>query len=324
MRGAGAPALYFVDENVVYRLNSEDDEYEQAVKHRSLCRSYLLNHETSHHERFGTGSEKRSVAGPQQYKTSCNKDKDASDASVIAVTRRERCASKVTTGAAWRVLIYDCRSWTYDQVCHDSARKDASTRAALEAVTTRTTTPHCRLPSQKNHPTWLLLAQATGSSTLAAEAAAASTVVYAATANRPCDACELSAAQATPGDNVWGSFLAIGMASVGPTMEALMSSEDYKMVNSCCVALSDSDLAMLYTRKGSPASKPSRSWPAESGAAVGPPFKNSCFPEGTESHCPSTSSPVTIIMWLSDSSHTPLIWKSRRDVTSATSMNSDT
>ncbi|KAL3200371.1 hypothetical protein MRX96_013317 [Rhipicephalus microplus] len=233
-------ALCFVDENVVYRLSSEDDGYQQTVKNRSLSRSYLLNHQTSHHESFGTGNEKRSVAGPQQYKTSCNKDKDASDVSVIAVTRRERCA-----------------------ICHDSAHKDASTRAALEAVTTRTTTPHCLLPSQKNHPTWLLLAQVTGSSTLAAEAAAASTVVYAAAATRPCDACELSAAQATPGDNVWKSFLAIGMASVGPTMEALMSSEDYKTGNSCCVALSDSDLSMLYTRKGSPASKPSRSLPAE-------------------------------------------------------------
>ncbi|KAH8034303.1 hypothetical protein HPB51_022756 [Rhipicephalus microplus] len=273
-------ALCFVVENVVYRLNSEDNGYQQVVRHCSFSRGYLLNHQTSHHERFATGSEKRSVAGPQQYKASCNKDKDASDASVIAVTRRERCASKATTGAAWRVLIYDCRSWTYGQVCHDSARKDASTRAALEAVTTRTTTPHCLLPSQKNHPTWLLLAQVTGSSTLAAEAAAASTVVYAAAANRPCDACELSAAQATPGDKVWGSFLAIGMVSVGPTMEALMSSEDYKTGNSCCVALSDADLAMPYTRKGSPASKPSRSWPAESGVAVGPPVQEQLLSRG--------------------------------------------
>ncbi|KAL3200373.1 hypothetical protein MRX96_013319 [Rhipicephalus microplus] len=190
------------------------------------------------HERFATGSEKRSVAGPQQYKTSCNKDKDASDASVIAVTRRERCASKATTGAAVRVLIYDCRSWTFDQVFHDSACKDASTRAALEAVTARTSTPPCLLPSQKNHPTWLLLAQPTWSSTLGAAAAVSKTGIYAAGANRPGDACELSGAQATPGDNVWGSFLATAMASVGPRIEVLMSSDDYKTGNSCFVALS--------------------------------------------------------------------------------------
>ncbi|KAL3200370.1 hypothetical protein MRX96_013316 [Rhipicephalus microplus] len=113
----------FLKENVVYRLSSEDDGYEQVVKHRSLSRSYLLNRQTSHQERSTTGIEKRSVAGPQQYKTSCNKDKDASDASVIAVTGIERCGNKETTEAAWRVLIYDCRSWTYDQVCHDSSRK---------------------------------------------------------------------------------------------------------------------------------------------------------------------------------------------------------
>lgn len=79
-------------------LESEDEEYEQVVKHFSLsvrCHN-LLCRQTSHHERSDSGSEKRSASASPQYpenSTGCHKGKNGSDASVIAVAGTQRCGS---------------------------------------------------------------------------------------------------------------------------------------------------------------------------------------------------------------------------------------
>ncbi|KAL3200374.1 hypothetical protein MRX96_013320 [Rhipicephalus microplus] len=122
----------FIEENVKYRFESEDDGYQQVVKHRSLSGSILRNRQTFHQERSNTGSEERSVAASQQYDiTSWNKGNDASESSIIAVTGTERCGNEATTGAAWRAFINGWSSWTYERVGHDGTRKDASSSATL-------------------------------------------------------------------------------------------------------------------------------------------------------------------------------------------------
>ncbi|KAL3200375.1 hypothetical protein MRX96_013321 [Rhipicephalus microplus] len=63
------------------------------------------------------------------------------------------------------------------------------------------------------------------------------------------------------------------MASLGLRMEVPMSSEDPKVGTSCCVARSDAHFNTLYTWRGRPASRPSKSSPDKTGATVGPPVQ---------------------------------------------------
>uniref|UniRef100_A0A131YML8 Uncharacterized protein n=1 Tax=Rhipicephalus appendiculatus TaxID=34631 RepID=A0A131YML8_RHIAP len=263
----------FVEENVEYLLESEDEEYEQAVKHRSLSGRNLLGRQNSHHERSDSGSEERSAAASQRYpenSSSWNKIKDASDASVIAVAGTERCGSDATTGAASRALIYDCPWWTYDQGANDGASKDASSSTALascDQVSADTSVAAAVAEIASNaaaatlHP-W--------STTLRAAAAAAETGVHGATATGPGAVGELPGAEATAGGNPWGPFLATAQAIVGPKMEAVMSSGDHETGDSCRAARSDADFTTLYM-EGQPR-KPAlkQRWPAETGAAMGP------------------------------------------------------
>ncbi|KAH8034304.1 hypothetical protein HPB51_022757 [Rhipicephalus microplus] len=192
----------FIEENVKYRFESEDDGYQQVVKHRSLSGSNLHNRQTFHQERSNTGSEERSVAASQQYDiTSWNKGNDASESSIIAVTGTERCGNEATTGAAWRAFINGWSSWTYERVGHDGTRKDASSSATLASCDHASTDTLPAATSDKPSSA-ARAAQPTWSSTLGAAAAAAKTGVYAATPNGPGDACELSGAQASPDDNL--------------------------------------------------------------------------------------------------------------------------
>lgn len=268
----------FVEENVEYLLESEDEEYEQLTKRRSLSGRNLLSRQTSHHERSDSGSEERSAAASQRYpenSTSWNKIKDASDASAIAVAGTERCSSEATTGGASRALIYDCPWWTYDQGGNDGASKDASSSTALascDQVSANTSVAAAVAEIASNaaatlHP-W--------STTLRAAAAAAETGVQGATATGPGAVGELPGAEATTttaGGNPWGPFLATAQAIVGPKMEAVMSSGDHETGDeiSCRVARSDADFTTLYM-EGQPR-KPAlkQRWPTETSAAVGPP-----------------------------------------------------
>lgn len=257
----------FVEEDVEYLLDSGDEEYEQAAKHRS-------GRQTSYHERSGPSSEERSAAASQRYpenSTSWNKIKDACDASIIAVAGTERCGSDATTGAASGALIYDCPWWTYDQGGNEGASKDASSSTALascDQVSADTSVAAAVAEIASNaaaatlHP-W--------STTLRAAAAAAETGVHGATATGPGAVTELPGAEASAGGNPWGPFLATAQAIVGPKMESVMSSGDHETGDSCRAARSDADFTTLYM-EGQPR-KPAlkQRWPTETGAAGGPP-----------------------------------------------------
>ncbi|XP_065309671.1 uncharacterized protein [Dermacentor albipictus] len=266
----------FVEENVEYLLESEDEEYEQVVRRRSLTGRNLLGRQASHHERSGSGSDERSAAASQRYpenSTSWNKIKDASEASVISGT--ERCGSEPTAGGASRALIYDCPWWTYDQGEHDGATKGDSISTALgscDQVSPNTSVAAAVAEIASNaaatlHP-W--------STTLRAAAAAAETGIHGATANGPGAVGEVpaAAAAAASSNNPWGPFLATAQAIVGPKREVVMSSGDHETTDevSCRSARSDADFTTLYM-EGQPR-KPAlkQRWPpsAELGAAVGP------------------------------------------------------
>lgn len=256
----------FVEENVQYLLESEDEEYEQ-VKRRG--------HQTSHQERSGSSSQERSVTASQRYpenSTSWNKIKDASEASVIAVAGTERSGSEATTGGASRALIYDCPWWTYNGD-NSGTNKGASSSTALGSgghVSANTSVAAAVAEIASNaaatlHP-W--------STTLRAAAAAAETGLQGATASGPGAVVEVSGAEATTaaGNNPWGPFLATAQAIVGPKREAVMSSGDHETGDevSCRVARSDADFTTLYM-EGQPR-KPSlkQRWPASAEAAAAP------------------------------------------------------
>ncbi|KAH7940618.1 hypothetical protein HPB49_002544 [Dermacentor silvarum] len=269
----------FVEENVQYLLESEDEEYEQVVRRRSLTGRNLLGRQASQHDRSGSGSDERSAVASQRYpenSTSWNKIKDASEASVIGVAGTERCGSEATTGGASRALIYDCPWWTYDQGGHDGDTKGDSISAALgscDQISANNSVASAVAEIASNaaatlHP-W--------STTLRAAAAAAETGVHGTSANGPGAVGEVpaSAAASSSSNNPWGPFLATAQAIVGPKREAVMSSGDHETADeiACRLARSDADFTTLYM-EGQPR-KPTlkQRWPpsAELGAAVGPP-----------------------------------------------------
>ncbi|KAL3173258.1 hypothetical protein MRX96_012385 [Rhipicephalus microplus] len=221
----------FIEENVLYVEKSEYEENEEAVKRHAPSGRNLLCHQTSHHERSHAGSEERSAASSRRYlknSISSNKIKDASHAAVIAVAGTERCGSEETTGAASRALLYDCPWWTYNQAGNDAASREASNdtaltnsnypstdtsvAAAFESIASNvaaTLHPWCTTP-------WVA-------------AAAADTGVNGATARKHGAVSDLPGAEATPGCNPWGGFLATTRAIVKIKMKVVMSTDDHEM-----------------------------------------------------------------------------------------------
>ncbi|KAL3173176.1 hypothetical protein MRX96_012307 [Rhipicephalus microplus] len=220
-------AAQFVEKNVLYVEESEDEENEEAVKPRAPSGRNLLCHQTSHLQRFHAGSEEHSAA---ENSISSKGIKDASHASVIAVAGTERCGSEETTGAASRARLYDCPWWMYDQGGNDAASRDTSNETALTNL---------------NHPstdTSVAAAFETIASNAAATlhprcttpwvaAAAADTGVHGATATRHGAVGNSPGSEATAGCNPWGGFLATTRAIVELKMKAVMSSDDHEMGN---------------------------------------------------------------------------------------------